>query len=310
MEHVAIVRAALAEAGVAQPPAIERAARGVGNHVYLAGDVVVRLGTGSDAVHFDRAAAIMTAAAAAGVRVPELVLVDTSMARFPLRLMVVARASGQPLADAWPRLNRARRLDAMHQVADQLARLHALAPAEVRGFSFPEPWYARRLDEIDRWLVELRGLRDYPPERFDAMRALVIANRPALDAAAPAIVHDDVNWGNVLFDGGDLSALLDFDDARAGPIEIDAWGLVDAAGLDDAWVEPRELAGLADFDLAADGVLERSAIDAVHAILEHLSGRLSWQTAGAALADAHEIWDEVFAGQGHRDLVAAIDSEI
>lgn len=51
--HAALVRRVLEAASLPQPAQIRRVPEGIGNHVYFAEDVVVRLGTGSDAAMFN-----------------------------------------------------------------------------------------------------------------------------------------------------------------------------------------------------------------------------------------------------------------
>ncbi len=295
MDPVQVARRVLELAGLPQPPALQRAKEGIANHVYFAGDVVVRLGTGSDAVHYGRSAAVMRAASAIAA-VPDVLFCDVSMSVLPVRVMVVARAPGVPVRQRWTAMDRSERLAVMHQVAQQLDRLHTLRPCDVPDAGFGEPWFATSLDEMRGWLDTLPGAVDFPAERFDALNRVAEAAAAALSNAPPTVVvHNDVHWGNVLVQGGQLTAVLDFDDVQSGPAEIDAWGLWDAAGLDDdPWVEPRELARLPGFDLSDPGALLRAEFAAAHAILEHLSGRLSWCSAAESLADAHETWQWVF----------------
>lgn len=301
--HVAIVRDVLAAASLPQPTCMERAREGIGNHVYFADDVVVRLGTGSDAAKFPRAVAVMRAAAAT-VAVPEIIFEDCSCADFPVPVMVLARVPGHTLSQVWPTLKEDDRLELVSAVASQLSRVHRIDPNEVPDAGFSSPWWSDRVSRIERLLVELRPRPRFPDAWFESMARYVADHRDALTTAPPpAVLHNDVNWGNVLVVDDGVSALLDFDDALAGPPEEDWWQLVFRCVEADPPMAPERLRDLPEFDLSAPGTLERFKIGEIESALDLLTGELSWIDPDIAVTEARETYEEAFATDRYERLL-------
>ena len=296
----------MAAAALPQAATIERALEGIGNHVYFAGDVVVRLGTGSDAAMFPRSVAMMRAAKPT-VRVPEVLFADCSRARFEVPVMVLERMPGTTLKRLWPTLSAGERLDLIADVASQLGRLHAIDPTDVLGAGFTTPWWRERVSRIERLLAELRPHPEFPDAWFDTIARYVDEHRDALTSSpAAAPLHNDVNFGNVLVADGQVTALLDFDDALCGPPEEDWWQLV--ARCDEA-VPPLPLELLPqipEFDLSADGVLERFQIGEIQNTLDLLSGELSWVEPATAVLEARETYEATFESSEHERLLARL----
>jgi aminoglycoside phosphotransferase (APT) family kinase protein len=304
LDHERLARQVLDAAGLRQPDELVRAPEGVGNHVYLAGDVVVRLGTGSDAPVFPRAIAVLRAARGR-VKVPEVIFSDCSQTHFPVPAMVLARVRGEPLSRTWPSMSADDRWRMVEAVAAELAALHTLGPDDVPDAGFASPWWGARVEKIERLMARLRPTAPIPAAWFEVMERHVADNASALvDAPAPCILHNDVNRENVLVAGGEVTALLDFDDAIAEPPEGDAWGLLFAADLHvDPWTELRRLRELPGFDLSVPGVLERFRMAEVENILDLLTGELSWTSPEAAVEDARETYLETFASDGLERLM-------
>ena len=307
-DHQLMARRVLQAAGLSSRGALTRAAEGIGNHVFLTADSVVRLGTGSDGAMFPRAAAILRAVGSK-VAVPEVLYDDCSCATFPVPVMVLTRVAGEPLSRTWPTMAVDDRLHMLHIVAAELDRLHGLRPADVPGAGFTVPWWRARVDRIHELLHRLRGKAEIPAEWFDRMERYVADNEIALEEAPEScVLHNDVNWGNVLIANGRVAALLDFDDALAGPPEEDAWGLLFASELDgDApWTNPRELQQLPGFDLSTGGVLERFRIIQIADTLDLLSGELSWVAPEVAVDEAREIYRDAFMSDRYERLLERI----
>ena len=301
LDHIALVRDVLRAAGMPSAVPVVRATEGVGNHVFLAGEVVVRLGTGSDAAKFPRSAAILRAARGV-VRVPEVVYTEFDAG--PVPVMVLQRMPGASLASRWKDLDEAARPRFLEAVALELEALHRLRPEDIPDAGFTSPWWQARADRIEGWLRSLRGTAPVPAQWFDTMQAYFEEHRDALENAPPAcVLHNDVHWGNVLVDGETLTAILDFDDALAGPPEEDAWQLVEECDECDPPVPLRVLANLPGFNLEDPGVLPRLHLRDIENILESLTFELSWKTREEALADAREDY-ECFTTD-HRQRVLA-----
>lgn len=195
------------------------------NEVWIVGEHVVRIGggvTGSRLAHEARLAPLLPESA----RHPRIVAAGhLAFGDY----LVSMRHNGMALAQAWPLLEERQRHDAMHQLGRMLADVHACDPRaadrELWGDGFledpvlcpyPFPYerflrclaYAKRQPALDHALLDAI-----------AVRACELAT--AFDPADPPhLVHGDLHFENVLFEGGEL-ALLDFEYSRPGPIDLD-----------------------------------------------------------------------------------------
>jgi hypothetical protein len=165
-DHERVVRDVLAAASLPQPKLLVRAVEGVGNHVFFAGDVVVRLGTGSDGIKFPRSAAVL-AAARPSVRVPELVHIDASCSTHPVPVMVLARMPGEPLSRHFGAFDATDRRHVLEQIAIELQAVHALSPNAIPEAAFADPWWAERTNSVP----------DAPPPSRKTCRRLHAATR-------------------------------------------------------------------------------------------------------------------------------------
>jgi aminoglycoside phosphotransferase (APT) family kinase protein len=141
--------------------------------------------------------------------------------------LVAERVPGAPLAHQWPDLTTDLRRRAVEQLAARLAALHATkAPADLppvsgtpqlleAGSFDPTPVViealerAARLDHVDTLLVH---------EAIDLVERVGSALQPF---SATTFVHGDLTFENVLWDGQDITALLDVEWARPGPRDLD-----------------------------------------------------------------------------------------
>jgi aminoglycoside phosphotransferase (APT) family kinase protein len=142
--------------------------------------------------------------------------------------LVVRRLAGIPLSRAWPTLERDVRRRAVSQIAERLRAVHETPCPRLEGLhdvpqlldAAPTGRQATRrlvralgraaeLDHVDRTLIA------------DAVD-LVESTCDALDPFdAQTIVHGDLTFENILWDGDEVTALLDFEYARPGPPDLD-----------------------------------------------------------------------------------------
>jgi scyllo-inosamine 4-kinase len=254
---------------VARLPADAKAATPVllpsdSNDAWRIGPAVLRVCWRGDLGRFAREATV-TRALPAEVPYPEVL--DTG-ADGDLAWQVTRAVEGVPLARLWRGLSRVERRDAVHQIGQALATLHAHRfPADVvAALATPRPvgdtsasaligaditplplWRAESLLATagDEGLAD-RALLDEVAVRF---RELADADPLADAPAAPVTcVHGDAHLGNALWKDGRLTALLDFEWVRLGPpdLEIEPFLRADAAGLTDAELLGEALGWLAE----------------------------------------------------------------
>ncbi|RIL03942.1 MAG: phosphotransferase [Proteobacteria bacterium] len=180
---------------------------------------------------------ILEALAATGVPVPRLVALERDPARLGSRFFVMERVAGRIPSDNPPyhaggwltESSPAERAAVWESGLDALAAIHRCDPAAL-GIDFldaPRPgddtiaWQLAHWDRYVEWVAEGRR---FPI--LEAARAWLLANRP------PATTRRELCWGdarigNMIFDGGRVAAVLDWEMATLGPAEMDlGWFLL------------------------------------------------------------------------------------
>ncbi len=141
--------------------------------------------------------------------------------------LVVERKSGGPLAHAWPTMPRDQRRLAVRQLSELLAVLH----------STPTPPTLPRLD-VATHLIDPRAVTTLAPlfvalDRLkheptvdrgvmEDLDRLVAELSPALtDFDQRTLIHGDLTFENILWDGQQVSGLLDFEWCRGASNDMD-----------------------------------------------------------------------------------------
>ncbi|MBY4212587.1 phosphotransferase family protein [Rhodococcus fascians] len=187
-----------------------------------------------------RQAVILKALADTDVPVPAIVAVDhLEPAWFAMEL--VPGESLEPVLDD-PAVDPAVAAARMLRAAQVLPRLHKVDLTTVPGVSEP----LTPTDELDRWA---RTLAAVPPELVvggDGLLELLRSDIP--DAIAPTLVHGDYRLGNILSNGIEPAALIDWEIWSAGDPRVElGWFLVFADGANFPGVG-REVPGLPSTD--------------------------------------------------------------
>lgn len=191
-----------------------------------------------------RQATILTALAETDVPVPAVVAVDRAEpAWFAMELVV--GESLEPVLDdpaVEPELATAR----MMRAAEILPRLHAVDFAEI-------PDAGEILtpgDELQRWA---RTLGAVPPELVEGGQQLLeLLEGSVPEAIAPTLVHGDYRLGNIISDGLEPAALIDWEIWSVGDPRVElGWFLVFADGSNFPGVG-REVPGLPSADDLVD----------------------------------------------------------
>jgi aminoglycoside phosphotransferase (APT) family kinase protein len=142
--------------------------------------------------------------AEAGFPAPEPVFVDPDGAFFPTPVIVIGYIDGTPdlALDRFP--------DSVQQMADVLARLHAVDLAEHELDSLP----AIR-DTLRRLLFDVPERRGMAPDE-QRVREAMLAAWPTIAARPPALLHGDFWPGNLLWNDDGLAGVIDWEDAALG----------------------------------------------------------------------------------------------
>jgi hygromycin-B 7''-O-kinase len=222
MDGLARLRAlqALAAAGLPPPGTLERASS-VTNEVWLTGDMVVRVGRRNDGRLCREAS--LTPHLPAGLGHPEVIACSPPGGR---DWLVSRRVPGTVLSRCWPSMTVTERRTAVRQLARRLRLLHATpSPPDLAPIVTPQLLDAGSptpLAPLARALRRARRMPHLDTSLLDAVEALVLECAPALvPFHDTTLVHGDLTFENVLWDGDAVSAILDFEWARGAPPDVD-----------------------------------------------------------------------------------------
>lgn len=183
-----------------------------------------------------RQAHILQALAGSAVPVPRVVVVDEiEPAWFAMEF--VAGESLEPVLDD-PAVDPVLAANRMRRAAAVLPRLHEVDLATIAGLADP----LTPADELERWAKTLGAV---PPELVvgaDHLLELLRSDIP--EPVEPTLVHGDYRLGNIISDGLEPVALIDWEIWSAGDPRVElGWFLVFADGSNFPGVG-REVPGL------------------------------------------------------------------
>jgi aminoglycoside phosphotransferase (APT) family kinase protein len=188
--------------------------------------------------------ALIDRAREAGVPVPEPIALEPPGGRFGSAGMLMSFVEGTSVA---PRILRKPELEGARarltgQLAEALARIHAIDPAALEGV-LPDPGPDPALAQIGEWERQLDEIGEPLPAVELGLRWLR-ANAPK--PAEMRLVHGDFRLGNFIVDEDGLAAVIDWELSHLGdPAEDIGWLCIRSwrFGNDD-----RPVAGVGDLD--------------------------------------------------------------
>jgi aminoglycoside phosphotransferase (APT) family kinase protein len=176
--------------------------------------LILRAGE-SDEVHagMELEAQVQRLAAAQGAPVPEILASSDSTEPLGNPYLICTAVAGETIVRRIQRaLDDAGRASLLRQCAAALAAIHRADPAEA-GLT--------EVDQTAQWRAELASMGDTTATFEWAFRWLE-RHRPT--AKRTTLVHGDFRMGNLIVDGSDLAAVLDWELVHAGdPAEDLAW---------------------------------------------------------------------------------------
>lgn len=219
---VARARIALDAAGLNPDVALTRASS-VTNEVWLTPDLVVRVNSRPD--HRLRREADLARTLPLNVGYPPIIAYGGELGA---DWLILERVRGKALSRWWPDLSRETRRSAVAQLADKLRAVHATVIPGLGDLNEVPQLLDRAhrgIGAVARLLTALETLRALPhvhPALIDQASELVRGNAHHLDPFdVPTLVHGDLTFENILWDGERITALLDFEWARPGPPDLD-----------------------------------------------------------------------------------------
>ena len=180
--------------------------------------LILRIGPPDD-VHasMELEARVQAVAAAAGTPVPHVLVADNFAAALGNPFLICEEVEGETIARRIERqLEKAGGQTARSRLLSQCAQ----ALAAIHRADADDPELATQ-DQLTEWRSRLDAMGDTTATFEWAFRWLA-ANRPA--PSPPHLVHGDYRMGNLIVDGSDLAAVLDWELVHVGEVYEDlAW---------------------------------------------------------------------------------------
>ncbi len=141
--------------------------------------------------------------------------------------LIVARRPGEPLSRCWPAMSPRDRRFAIAQLAEALDDLHhtpvpSTVPLLRRSTHLLDDGSGPTLRPLWLAIGELRRSVDIDQRLLDLIETSV-SERATLveDFPTTHLIHGDLTFENILWDGRQITALLDFEWCRGAPAELD-----------------------------------------------------------------------------------------
>ncbi|MEO6987204.1 MAG: aminoglycoside phosphotransferase family protein [Aquihabitans sp.] len=171
--------------------------------------------------------------------------------------LILERVPGKPLSRWWPTMTEDDRRSAVRQLAERLRTIHSIPCPRLDGL-VDVPQLLDRAptgqQAVGRLLNALRRLEKSPFVDAGVLRDTAHHIRDHAGALDPfdatTIVHGDLTFENVLWDGEKITAMIDFEFARPGPADLDLDVLLRFCALPQLHVAP----DYEDVTLASDYV--------------------------------------------------------
>jgi hygromycin-B 7''-O-kinase len=218
---MARARRALAEAGLDYQMPLRRA-DSVTNEVWLSDEYVVRVNRRPN--QRLRREAVLGPALPPEVGYPEVIGYGGALGA---DWLVLRRIGGVVLSRCWPTMEEDARREAVHQLAARMRAIHQFPPPlelpptdspQLLGAETGRATVAGLLDELDEALT----LPFIDRSLIEETREIVNRTAAHLEPWYPTtLIHGDLHFENVLWDGEKITAVLDFEYARPGPPDLE-----------------------------------------------------------------------------------------
>jgi aminoglycoside phosphotransferase (APT) family kinase protein len=211
---------ALDEAGLPRPSSL-RPASSVTNEVWIADDVVIRINRRVDGRLRREAALAQHLPPELGY--PEIVAYG---GRPGADFLIVRRVNGAVLSRCWPAMTSDDRRRAVRQLAGKLRLLHSTrTPQGLPPLDAPQLLEAGTFTPVARLEASLARVRTLPfvdGHLVDTIGSMVRELAPTIMPFGDnTLVHGDLTFENVLWDGQRITAVLDFEWSRGAPCDVE-----------------------------------------------------------------------------------------
>lgn len=212
---------ALTECGLSSAGLVR--ADSVTNEVWLTNDFAVRVNRDASMRLYREA--VLSQVLAPEVGYPPLIQHGGEMGS---DWLVMERCPGIPLSRAWPTMSEQQRRRAVSQFTKRLRAVHQTTCPHLSGLVDvphlldPAPTGGQAVLKLLEGIERASTLPQVDAGIMQDATTLVESLAGALDPFdAETIVHGDLTFENLLWDGDNVTALLDFEYARPGPPDLD-----------------------------------------------------------------------------------------
>jgi aminoglycoside phosphotransferase (APT) family kinase protein len=215
-----LARQALAAAGLPDGGDLQRASS-TSNEVFLSGRNIVRVNA-TEQARLEREAQLCQALP--GLRWAPEVIASGVVGNGGY--LILRQKDGSPLSRWWPDMRQSQRRDAVEQLAGCLRAIHTTeVPADLAPLDSPPQLLGGGANPTVALLHGIQRLRTMPhvnPGLIDHLRSQVATLAPAIDDyRQERLIHGDLSFENILWDGSQVTAVLDFEWARGAPRDLD-----------------------------------------------------------------------------------------
>lgn len=137
--------------------------------------------------------------------------------------MIQEQVVGTPLAHVWGSLDEQRRHAAVSQLAEITQTLHQTAWETLPLQSLPTDWLTATLPTAIQQLAEQSKALENVDEALmnDVISHVQMLAHANLATGTWGLIHGDLHFDNVLWDGKEIVALLDFEKACYAPLALE-----------------------------------------------------------------------------------------
>jgi len=215
--------AVLAQAGLTGAGRPMRVANSL-NEVWFVGPYVVRVNTRGDRLTLAHERDVLQALPRG---VPAPLLVDYGECSFG-EWLVVSRAPGEELSRFWPTMSEEQREEAITTLGHGMRELHhvnaralGLDRAPFLESGATECPHRLPVDRLLDLLAQVARFHFVDPALMRSAVEQLIEATAYLDPDSETLVHGDLHFENVLWDGTALTAIIDWEWSRPGPPDLD-----------------------------------------------------------------------------------------
>lgn len=221
-----IIRSVLKKNNISGNLEIKKYSSGQINSTYSVGnDLVIKIQKDLDVLHHQPE--IIKFCVAKGAKVPQVIDCGIENGK---EYLLTTKLSGRKLAEDWHRFSAKQKESFIAQTAEQLKLFHSIGFASyslIRPREFADFKSAMR-SFVDFDVLQGKEFDEITENNLQLIKDYYQKNENLLTETGTAVlVHNDLHFENILYEGDNLTGIIDFDFARQAPKDYELWHLID-----------------------------------------------------------------------------------